>query len=153
MRDERAQRELVRVLVHRVERDRVARAVERELAGVSQQQFRSWEDYYLFDTESDPGNAYPYSRAVNDLLFHPGNLDTCLDFADYQGNCDQRTSGPGHTSTANNGFPFTKITTCAGTQSSCAGAIQTSVVARGVQVRSRSNARPAGPVRGIAQLR
>jgi hypothetical protein len=127
--------------------------VDGVLAGVSQQQFRSWEDYYLFDTESDPGNAYPYSRAVNDLLFHPGNLDTCLNFADYQGNCDQRTSGPGHTSTANNGFLFTNITTCAGTQSSCAGAIQTSGIARSVQVRTRSNARPAGPVRGIAQLR
>ncbi|MDB5071786.1 MAG: hypothetical protein JWM87_2897 [Candidatus Eremiobacteraeota bacterium] len=127
--------------------------VDGVLAGVSQQQFRSWEDYYLFDTESDPGGTYPYSRAVNDLLFHPGNLDTCLNFADYQGNCDQRTSGPGHTSTANNGFLFTNITTCAGTQASCAGAIQTSGVARSVQVRTRSNARPAGPVRGVAQLR
>ncbi|MEA2690022.1 MAG: hypothetical protein QOD51_2629 [Candidatus Eremiobacteraeota bacterium] len=127
--------------------------VDGVLAGVSQQQFRSWEDYYLFDTESDPGNAYPYSRAVNDLLFHPGNLDTCLNFADYQGNCNLRTSGPGHTSTANNGFLFTNITTCAGTQSSCAGAIQTSGVARSVQVRTRSNARPSGAVRGVAQLR
>jgi hypothetical protein len=127
--------------------------VDGTLAGVSQQQFRSWEDYYLFDTESDPGGAYPYSRAVNDLLFHPSDLDTCLNFADYQGNCDQRTSGPGHTSTFNNGFLFTNITTCAGTQSSCAGAIQTSGVARSVQVHTRSGARSSGAVRGVAQLR
>jgi hypothetical protein len=127
--------------------------VDGVLSGVSQQQFRSWEDYYLFDTESDPGGTYPYSRAVNDLLFHPGNLDSCLNFADYQGNCDQRTSGPGHTSTANNGFLFTNITTCAGTQATCAGAIQTSGVARSVQVRTRSSVRPGGAVRGMAQLR
>jgi hypothetical protein len=28
--------------------------VDRTLAGVTQQQFRSWEDYYLFDTSSTP---------------------------------------------------------------------------------------------------
>ena len=94
--------------------------VDGVLSGVSQQQFRSWEDYYIFDTESDPNGTYPYSRAVNDLLFHPGNVDSCANFADYQGNCNLRTSGPGHTSTANNGFLFTNITTCAGTAAMCA---------------------------------
>ncbi|MEA2785935.1 MAG: hypothetical protein QOF71_2039 [Candidatus Eremiobacteraeota bacterium] len=115
--------------------------VDGVLSGVSQTQFRSWEDYYIMDTESDPGATYPYSRAVNDILFHPGNLDSCLNFADYQGNCDQRTSGPSHTSTANNGFLFTNITTCAGTAAVCAGAIQTSGFARSVQSRSVSGAR------------
>jgi hypothetical protein len=120
--------------------------VDGVLSGVSQTQFRSWEDYYMLDTESDPGAAYPYSRAVNDILFHPGNLDTCLNFADYQGNCDQRTSGPGHTSTANNGFLFTNITTCAGTAAVCAGAIQTSSFARSVQSRSVSSSRSSSTV-------
>ena len=89
-------------------------------------QFRSWEDYYLYDTTLDPGGSYPYSRAVNDLLFHPNSLDTCKNFADFQGACNQRTGGPGHIATANNGFLFTNLTLCAGTQSGCAGAIQTS---------------------------
>ena len=121
--------------------------VDGVLAGVSQTTFRSWEDYYMLDTESDPGAAYPYSRAVNDLLFHPGNLDTCLNFADYQGNCNLRSSGPGHTSTANNGFLFTNITTCAGTAAVCAGAIQTSGFARSAQSRSVSGVR--SPARGF----
>ncbi len=120
--------------------------VDGVLSGVSQQQFRSWEDYYIFDTESDPNATYPYSRAVNDLLFHPGNVDSCLNFADYQGNCNQRTSGPGHTSTANNGFLFTNITTCAGTAAVCAGAIQTSSMARSVQSRSVSGVRSPASV-------
>ena len=30
----------------------------------------SWQDYYTLDTESDPGDAHPGSRAVNDLLLH-----------------------------------------------------------------------------------
>ena len=120
--------------------------VDGVLSGVSQTTFRSWEDYYIFDTESDPGATYPYSRAVNDILFHPSDLDTCLNFADYQGNCDQRTSGPGHTSTANNGFLFTNITTCAGTAAVCAGAIQTSGFARSVQSRSVSGSRSSASV-------
>jgi hypothetical protein len=128
--------------------------VDGVLSGVSQTQFRSWEDYYMLDTESDPGAAYPYSRAVNDVLFHPGNLDTCLNFADYQGNCDQRTSGPGHTSTANNGFLFTNITTCAGTAAVCAGAIQTSSFARSAQSRSVSSSRSsANAFHKMSQLR
>jgi|GEM_PF-2116285 hypothetical protein len=127
--------------------------VDGVLSGVSQQQFRSWEDYYIFDTESDPGATYPYSRAVNDILFHPGNLDTCLNFADYQGNCNLRTGGPGHTSTANNGFLFTNITTCAGTASVCAGAIQTSSMARSVQQVQRSVGRSGQTVHRMSQLR
>jgi len=99
--------------------------VDGTLVGVKQNQFRTWEDYYLYDTESDPGYLYPYSRAVNDLLFHPGNVDTCLNFQDYSNNCNQGGTGPGHTSTANNGFLFNNITTCAGTSTSCAGAITT----------------------------
>ncbi len=102
--------------------------VDGVLSGVQQQSFRSWEDYYLFDTESDPGYTQPYSRAVNDVLFHPANVDTCLNFADYAGNCNERTTGPSHTSTAGNGFLFTNFTTCAGTQSACAGAITTSTM-------------------------
>ena len=123
--------------------------VDNVLSGVSQQQFRSWEDYYIFDTESDPNGTYPYSRAVNDLLFHPSDLDTCLNFADYQGNCDQRTvdvNNPSRTSTANNGFLFTNITTCAGTAASCASAIQTMGVARSVQSRSVSGSRSPASV-------
>ena len=127
--------------------------VDGVLSGVSQQSFRSWEDYYMFDTESDPGGVNPVSRAVNDLLFHPGNVDTCLNFADYQGNCDQRSSGPGHTSTANNGFLFTNITTCAGTAASCAGAIQTSGVRRSVQSVSTGFGRRTGNVHSATQLR
>ena len=128
--------------------------VDGVLSGVSQQQFRSWEDYYIFDTESDPAGANPVSRAVNDLLFHPGNVDTCLNFADYQGNCNLRTSGPGHTSTANNGFLFTNITTCAGTAAVCAGAIQTSGFARSAQSRSVSSSRSSANVlRRMSQVR
>lgn len=128
--------------------------VDGVLSGVSQTTFRSWEDYYIFDTESDPGAAYPYSRAVNDILFHPGNLDSCLNFADYQGNCNLRTSGPSHTSTANNGFLFTNITTCAGTAAVCAGAIQTSSFARSVQARSVSGVRsPARVFHNRSQVR
>jgi hypothetical protein len=120
--------------------------VDGVLSGVSQQQFRSWEDYYIFDTESDPNGTYPYSRAVNDVLFHPGDVDSCANFADYQGNCNLRTSGAGHTSTANNGFLFTNITTCAGTAAVCAGAIQTSSFARSVQSRSVSGVRSPASV-------
>jgi hypothetical protein len=128
--------------------------VDGVLSGVSQQQFRSWEDYYIFDTESDPNGTYPYSRAVNDLLFHPGDVDSCQNFADYQNNCDQRTSGPSHTSTANNGFLFTNITTCAGTAAVCAGAIQTSGFARSVQSRSVSGVRsPASGFHNRSQVR
>lgn len=102
--------------------------------------YRSWEDYYLFDTESDPGATYPYSRAVNDILFHPGNYDPCANFADYVAGCLSGT-GVNHTTTANNGFLFTNITTCAGTAAVCAGAIQSSGIARSVQSRSASSAR------------
>jgi hypothetical protein len=112
--------------------------VDGSLVGVKQNQFRSWEDYYLYDTESDPGNLYPYSRAVNDLLFHPGNVDSCLNFQDYANNCNQRSGGPDHTSTANNGFLFTNITTCAGTTTSCASAISTTGTARAMASASRS---------------
>ncbi len=104
--------------------------VDGTLAGVSQQSFRSWEDYYLYDTESDPGAAHPNSRAVNDLLLHPGNVDSCLNFQDYANNCNQRSSGPDHTSTANNGFLFTNIATCAGTASSCASTVAISSAGR-----------------------
>jgi hypothetical protein len=114
--------------------------VDGVLSGVSQTTFRSWEDYYLFDTESDPGGTYPYSRAVNDMLFHPGNYDTCANFADYVAGCVSGT-GVSHTTTANNGFLFTNITTCAGTAAVCAGAIQTSGMARSVQTRSVSSSR------------
>jgi hypothetical protein len=108
--------------------------VDGTLAGVSKTSFRSWEDYYLYDTGSDPGGAYPYSRAVNDLTFRPVSLDTCLNFADFAGSCTLRTSGAGHTNTANNGFLLTNITTCAGTAASCAGAIQTSSLRRSPQL-------------------
>jgi hypothetical protein len=118
--------------------------VDGTLAGVSKTSFRSWEDGYLDDTSFDPGGAGQVSRAVNDLLFHPGNLDTCLNFADYPA-CVLRTSGPGHTTTANNGFLFTNITTCAGTQAVCAGAIQTSSMGRSVQGRSRAGSGRANP--------
>nr|MDQ6926940.1 hypothetical protein [Candidatus Eremiobacteraeota bacterium] len=114
--------------------------VDGVLSGVSQTQFRSWEDYYIFDTESDPGAAYPYSRAVNDILFHPGNYDPCANFADYSAGCLSGT-GVNHTTTANNGFLFTNLTTCAGTAAVCAGSIQTSGFARSVQSRSVSSAR------------
>jgi hypothetical protein len=128
--------------------------VDGVLSGVSQTSFRSWEYYYPVDTESDPNGTYPYSRAVNDLLFHPGDVDTCLNFADYQGSCDQRTTGPGHTTTANNGFLFNNITTCAGTAATCASAIQTSSVARSVQSRSVSSSRSAANVsRRMSQVR
>ncbi len=107
------------------DKDVVQFYVDGQLAGIQKQQFRSWEDYYLYDTESDPGYTEPYSRAVNDLLFHPGNVDTCNNFADYASNCNQRSSGPSHTDTAGNGFLFTNITTCAGSMGACSGAIQT----------------------------
>jgi hypothetical protein len=91
--------------------------------------YRSWEDYYLYDTESDPSYTYPYSRAVNDLLFRAGNVDGCVNFAD-----DSCTSGPsGHAATAGNGFLFTNLTTCAGSQAVCAGSIQTSSMRRSTQ--------------------
>ena len=128
--------------------------VDGVLSGVSQTQFRSWEDYYLFDTESDPGATYPYSRAVNDMLFHPGNYDSCANFADYNAGCVSGT-GVSHTATANNGFLFTNITTCAGTAAVCAGAIQTSGFARSVQSRSVSSSRSstATALRRLSQLR
>ncbi len=112
--------------------------VDGSLAGIQQQQFRSWEDYYLYDTESDPPAAAPYSRGVNDLLFHPGNVDTCKNFQDYENSCNQRSGGPDHTSNAGNGFLFTNITECAGTASSCASAITTSGSARSVQSIART---------------
>ena len=127
--------------------------VDGSLVGVKQQQFRSWEDYYLYDTESDPGYTLPYSRGVNDLLFHPGNVDSCLNFQDYSNNCNQRSGGPDHTSTANNGFLFTNITECAGTSTSCSGAVTTMGTARGVQSFQRGTrtihlkARPMSAVR------
>jgi hypothetical protein len=99
--------------------------------------YRSWEDYYLFDTGPDPGYANPYSRAVDDVLFHTSNVDTCVDFNDYSsGPCNSaspRTGHPGHTANANNGFLITNVTTCSGTAASCAGAIQTSSFARRTQ--------------------
>jgi hypothetical protein len=112
--------------------------------------YRSWEDYYLYDTESDPNSAYPYSRAVNDLLFHAGNVDGCVNFAD--GAC---TSGPsGHTATAGKGFLFTNVTTCAGSQAVCSAAIQTSGVRRSVQsVRSGFFGTPMRGLRGLTRLR
>jgi hypothetical protein len=101
---------------------------------------RSWEDYYLFDTESDPGNVAPYSRAVDDVLFRAGNVDSCVDFNDYNsGPCNSaspRAGHPGHTANNGNGFLITNVTTCSGTAASCAGAIQTSSSARSVQSRS-----------------
>jgi hypothetical protein len=127
--------------------------VDGVLSGVSQTQFRSWEDYYIFDTESDPGATYPYSRAVNDMLFHPGNYDSCANFADYVAGCVSGT-GVNHTATANNGFLFTNITTCAGTAAVCAGAIQTSSFARSVQSRSVSSTRSSATVfRKLSQVR
>lgn len=103
---------------------------------------RSWEDYYLFDTESDPGYTNPYSRAVDDVLFRAGNLDSCIDFADYSsGPCNSaspRSGHPGHTANAGNGFLITNVTTCSGTAASCASAIQTSSFARRTQSRSGS---------------
>ncbi len=109
---------------------------------------RSWEDYYLFDTAPDPGYANPYSRAVDDVLFHTSNVDTCVDFNDYSGgpcnSASPRTGHPGHTANANNGFLITNIETCSGTAASCAGAIQTSSSARSVQSKSSSSfARPS----------
>jgi hypothetical protein len=101
---------------------------------------RSWEDFYLYDTAQDPGYANPYSRAVDDVLFHTTNVDACVDFNDYSaGTCSQaspRTGHPGHTATSNNGFLITNVTTCSGTAASCAGAIQTSGFARKTQARS-----------------
>jgi hypothetical protein len=108
---------------------------------------RSWEDYYLFDTAPDPGYANPYSRAVDDVLFHTSNVDNCVDFNDYSGgpcnSASPRTGHPGHTANANNGFLITNIETCSGTAASCAGAIQTSSSARSVQSKSSSSF--AGP--------
>lgn len=126
--------------------------VDGTLAGVSQQQFRSWEDYYVFDTESDPGGVNPVSRAVNDLLFHPGNYDPCANFADYNNGC-QIGAGTNHTTTANNGFLFTNITTCAGTQAVCAGSIQTSDVARSVMSSRRASSVGVNRFRPVSQLR
>ena len=94
--------------------------------------YRSWEDYYLFDTESDPGFANPYSRAVNDVLFRAGNVEGCLNYADLAGNCDQGSS-PGLATHAGKGFLITNVTTCAATASVCAPAIQTSSVRREAQ--------------------
>jgi hypothetical protein len=125
--------------------------VDGTLAG-SATGYRSWEDYYMLDTESDPGATYPFSRAVNDVLFHPGNVDTCADFADYSNNCNLRTGGAGHTSTANNGFLFTNITTCSGTAAVCAPAIQTSGFRRGMQSFS-SSTNAAGRVHSANLLR
>lgn len=100
---------------------------------------RSWSDYYLFDTESDPGFAHPNSRAVDDVLFRAGNVDTCVNFADYaSGPCNTVSGRTGHTANAGNGFLITNVTTCSGTAASCAGAIQTSSSRRSVQSRSSS---------------
>lgn len=119
---------------------------------------RSWEDYYLFDTESDPGYTMPYSRAVDDVLFRAGNVDTCVDFNDYSsGPCSAaspRAGHPGHTANSGNGFLITDITTCSGTAASCAAAIQTSSFARSPQSRSSSFFGSAKPTfRTRAQLR
>ncbi len=114
---------------------------------------RSWEGYYLFDTESDPGYTLPYSRAVDDVLFRAGNVDGCLDFNDYNsGPCSAaspRTGHPGHTANSGNGFLITDITTCSGTAASCASAIQTSSFMRSAQSQARSASgisRPAARV-------
>jgi hypothetical protein len=98
-------------------------------AGVQKKTFRTFEDYWLFDTESDPGYKYPYSRAVNDLLFMPQNFDSCKDFADYLMGCGMTpyaATNPKHGSTVNNGFLFTNLTTCAGTETVCDPAIDRS---------------------------
>ena len=101
---------------------------------------RSWEDFYLDDTAQDPGFANPYSRAVDDVLFRTDSVDGCVDFNDFStGPCNStspRTGHPGHTANASNGFLITNVTTCSGTAASCAGAIQTSSVARRPQSRS-----------------
>ncbi len=112
--------------------------------------YRSWEDYYLNDTESDPGYTYPYSRAVNDLLFRAGNVDGCVNFAD-----DTCTSGPsGHAANAGKGFLFTNITTCAGSQAVCSAAIQTSSVRRSAQSMQRGFfGTPMRGIRGLTRLR
>jgi hypothetical protein len=103
---------------------------------------RSWEDYYLFDTAPDPGYANPYSRAVDDVLFHTSNVDSCVDFNDYSaGSCSSaspRAGHPGHTANANNGFLISNVTTCSGTAASCASAIQTSSFRRSPQTGQRS---------------
>jgi hypothetical protein len=102
--------------------------------------YRSWEDYYLFDTGPDPGYANPYSRAVDDVLFHTANVDSCVDFNDYSGgpcnSASPRTGHPGHTANANKGFLISNVTTCSGTAASCAASIQTSSFARRPQSRS-----------------
>jgi hypothetical protein len=135
--------------------DVVSFYVDGVLAGVHQTHFRSWEDYFLYDTESDPGYTQPYSRAVNDVLFHPGNVDTCLNFADYANNCNLRSTGPTHTSNAGNGFLFTNFTTCAGSPSSCSGAITTPSLLRASPTRrgATSVQRPTSSVHSITMLR
>jgi hypothetical protein len=107
--------------------------------------YRSWEDYYLMDTESDPGYQYPYSRAVNDLLFRAGNVDGCVNFADNACN----TGPSGHAATAGNGFLFTNVTTCAGSSSVCSAAIQTSSVRRSPASVRRTISSMAG--RGLSR--
>ncbi|MDQ6941821.1 MAG: hypothetical protein M3169_04800 [Candidatus Eremiobacteraeota bacterium] len=123
---------------------------------------RSWEDYYLYDTESDPGFAYPYSRAVDDVLFRAGDVDTCLNFADYNDpsltSCSAaspRTGHPGHTANSGQGFLITDISTCSGTQASCAQAISTSSFARSAQSRSTSFSRSsaANALRKMSRVR
>ena len=117
---------------------------------------RSWEDYYLYDTESDPGYANPYSRAVDDVLFRAGNVDTCVDFNDYNtGPCNTVSGRTGHTANAGNGFLITNITTCSGTAASCAGAIQTSSLGRSPQTRSASFSRSstANVLRKMSRVR
>jgi hypothetical protein len=47
-------------------RDRVDVSIDGETAWTG----GSWQEYYTLDTESDPGNLHPHSRAVNDLLLH-----------------------------------------------------------------------------------
>ncbi len=125
--------------------------------------YRSWEDYYLFDTESDPGFANPVSRAVNDLLFRGGDVEGCLNYADLSdptaSSCTHGSSpcthgsSPGLASHAGNGFLFTNVTTCAATATVCAPAIQTSSFRRSTQ--SFSPATNGTPVRfhGVKLLR
>src|SRR5665213_2085971 len=95
--------------------------------------FRSWEDYYLFDTESDPGFAHPVSRAVNDLLFRPGDVNGCVNYADLSAGSCSTGASPAHSTFAGKGFLITDVTTCAATATVCAPAITTSSFRRSTQ--------------------
>ena len=120
---------------------------------------RSWEDYYLYDTESDPGYANPYSRAVDDVLFRAGNVDGCLNFADYNtGPCNTaspRTGHPGHGTNTGKGFLISDVTTCSGTAASCAGSIAHSFARSALSARSTAGffGSPAHGYRDISRVR